>query len=126
MSKDISEFIKIYADKECTILLESKITWDAGFKLKLVTGEEVVLENTAMAGQIVNAVVYLKNETDHRYAITNIRLEDERIKTTIGSGWLIPNVPVKLTLTFQVPSTIVPKSVMKKGKIRIEGFYIRE
>lgn len=118
--------IKFYADRKCNVPLET-IEWNDGFKMILVTGEEVILKNTAMVGQVVTATAYIRNEEKYRYAITKLTHPDDRIKIVVDTAWLMPNSAVKLTLSYRVSSSLNLKEVIvKKGKIRIDGYYLIE
>lgn len=114
-----------YADEECTKPLKT-IEWDNGFKLTLVNGEEVVLRNTVVAGQLAIATFYIRNEEKYRFAVTKMIHPDERLKLSIENPWLFPLVPVRIILKYQSPSVISSKNIVQKAKIKIEGYYIVE
>lgn len=123
MSED--KILSIYPTKECKIPI-SAIEWNVETIIKLITGEVKRLKNTARAGQIVSVTVYIRNESDFPYAITEITYPDKRVKISVNSGWMDPWVPIELTVKFIVPQIVTPQSVIKADKITIKGNYIYE
>jgi len=113
-----------YADKECTKPLDI-IKWDQNIKIRLVDGKEEILPNSAMAGQIMTATVYIRNEEKYRFAVTKVYSAiDKRIKIRIDKAWLIPNIPVRVFIEFNIPKKPESKDLLKMQQIVIEGYYI--
>lgn len=112
-----------YADEKCNIPL-GIIEWDGGFMIKLQSGKEEKLPNTAVAGSIAVATFYVRNEGRYRFAVTSLSHSDERVKTRIDKDWLKPNIPVRLVISYKVPNSLTSESFIKRGIIKIEGYYI--
>jgi len=115
--------IRFYADVNCSTPLET-IEWDGGFVVTLCTGEKAELRNTAVAGKVAVATFYIRNEEKYRYAVTNISHSDSRIKVRIEKGWLLPNAPVKIVVSYRVPNLLTAENIIKKGIIKVEGYYV--
>ena len=115
--------INLYSDQAGQHRVE-EIAWDANFLLKLVTGEKAFLENTSEAGQLASAIVYLKNEGRFRFGVTELIFHDDRVKFDLEDAWLIPHIPIRLTVKFVVPEIVTPQDVVKSGIIHIKGFYV--
>jgi len=123
---EVPEFkdVRIYADEACKRPIET-IEWDNGYILTLINGEKEVLRNTAKAGEVATATIYLKNESRWRFGITKISFLDKRVKFKIASSWLLLG-PVELIISFDVPKNPTPKDVIKAGEVEINGFYVYE
>jgi len=115
--------IKIYADRKCSILVET-IEWDTYLRIKLLNGEEKKLKNTAQAGQEVVATVFIKNESKYSYGITDVSFPDKRLSVSVEKDWLESNEITSLIIKFIVPKKVTPQTVVKAGKIEIEGYYV--
>jgi len=115
--------LRIYTDGTLTKTVDT-ISWDKSLILKLVSGKKVELPNTAQAGQLASATLYIRNEGIYPYFITKIDFPDARIKISLDKEQLEPNQISKLTLSFQVPKVITPNDVVKTGKLEIEGYYV--
>lgn len=115
--------IKIYANKKCSVLVET-IEWDSTVIIKLLNGGKKKLPNTTQAGEEVKAIVYIKNESKYPYGITGISFPDKRLSISIEKEWLESNEVTSLTVKFVVPKKITPQTVVKAGKIEIEGYHV--
>ena len=115
--------LKIYADKACTKPI-NEIAWKNEVELTSVTGEKIKLPQTAKGGEKAEAEIWIRNESHYDYIITDIEFPDLRVKTSIDTGWLLPNSPVKIQLSFLVPKNPTPEDRIKSGKLIVAGYYV--
>lgn len=115
----------IYADRDCKKRVEW-IEWDSGLILTLINKKKITLENTSQGGETATATVYIRNEEEHRFGVTEITFPDERVKLKLEQPWLPYWVAVKLSISFDVPENPTPKDIIKAGKVKIVGYYIYE
>jgi len=122
MSSIYGRKIAIYSDARCTKEVDT-IGWSNKYILNLINGEKEEISNAVKAGDIATATVWLKNLTAWRFGINEITHPDKRIKFQVESSWLGVS-PVKLTVSFKVPTFPTPNDVIKPDKIEITGEFI--
>jgi hypothetical protein len=122
VSEDINH-LKIYADAECTQPI-STISWTNFIKIRLVDGSEKILNNSARGGENGTATVWIKNDGEFEFGITEISFSDPRVQAIISEAWIYPERPVQLTLIFPVPSNPTQADTIEAGKIKIQGYFV--
>lgn len=115
--------LQLYANEKCSVQIKT-IEWDNDLIIKLLNGGKKRLSNTAEAGQVATAIVYLKNEGKNNYAITDVSFHDKRLSISIKKDWLEPNEVTSMIVKFTVPKKVTPQTIVKAGKIEIEGYYV--
>jgi len=115
--------IKIYADKECKKPIET-VEWNKEVTLTLVDNTKTTIQNAIMAGEMASTVIYLRNESPYKFAVTKVSFSDPRVKCKIAAPWLNYNIPVEMEISFEVPDNPKPEDVIKAGQVKVDGIYI--
>lgn len=122
MSQQV-EGINFYADQECTKPI-SNISWNSSIKIKLADGTEQILPNTARGGDSAIAVIWVKNETEFDYGITEISFSDSRVQVLFSSSWVYPNRPTQISIVFHVPAVPTKSDIVEAGTVIVHGYFI--
>lgn len=121
----LHEGIKFYFDASCKKPVK-EIKWDSGFHITMVNGEMEHLPNVALAGQVVTANFYARNETKYKFGVRELLFPDKRVKIEIADSWLLPMSPVKVALSVQISSEPIKKEVVEAAQFVIKGFFVVE
>lgn len=110
-------------DREGKNKLET-IGWDSKLIATLIDGTKVELG--AKAGQTITTSFFLVNPTPNRFGINELRCTDNRFRVTYQSAWILPNLPVKITLSYSIPENPTKQDIVKNARFIVGGFFVIE
>lgn len=119
----VDEMLKIFEDRECTKAL-TELHWENQITMSLVDGTKRILKNTVRSGEEARASMYLKNDTEYSYFITDIIFKDDRVKFTAEKAEILPSEVIRVDAIYRVPMKARPTDMIKADDVIINGYFL--